>query len=165
MKIKFELEEGAILPTHENYTDAGYDIYSIEEVGLFPGERKLIKTGLHWQPIIEMHEIAYFQTLNLGVYADIRERSGNALKKGLTILGGIVDYDYRGSIGVILYNTSSAAITINPGDKIAQIIFTPCFLPYVEAAKKVDETARGSNGFGSSGLAGNAWQTTYIVVR
>ena len=152
------LTENAIMPTHENHNDAGYDIYSSEEKVIKPKSRELIGTGVKWEPIIEPFEKTYFDMLGLSVYADIRDRSGNALKKGLTVLGGIVDFDYRGEIKVILYNTSEEDIVISKHDKIAQIIFTPCIIArQIENVQEVSQTKRGSNGFGSSGVAGNEY--------
>lgn len=144
MKIKFKLGENATMPTH-NGRDAGYDLYAAQEVIIKSFDRALIPTNLSWE--VEADK-------NFGIYCDIRDRSGNALKKGLTVLGGIVDEEYRGNIGVILFNTSKENITIKVGDKIAQAIFTPFFLPVLEQTNSITETERGSNGFGSSGVAG-----------
>lgn len=154
MKINFILGENAKLPTKEHDTDAGYDIYAAEKVVVLHNERKLIKTNLSYEPVFNA-EKTYLNMLNLGIYADVRDRSGNALKKGLTVLGGIIDQEYRGIIGVILYNTGDD-VCIEIGDKIAQLIFTPCFLPKIDIVHSLEETSRGSKGFGSSGTAGTS---------
>lgn len=154
MKIKFKLGENAIMPTHSG-KDAGYDLYATKEVFIPSFDRALIPTNLQWEVEFEKSEPFYFGDNGFGVYCDIRDRSGNALKKGLTVLGGIVDNEYKGIIGVILFNTSKEDITIKVGDKIAQAIFTPCFLPVLKEAFELSETERGSNGFGSSGVAGS----------
>jgi len=157
MKIKFKLGENAVMPTHSN-RDAGYDLYAAQEVVIKSLDRALIPTNIYWEVEYNYGAQDYqayrFGDVNLGIYCDIRDRSGNALKKGLTVLGGIVDEEYRGIIGVILFNTSKDDVIIKVGDKIAQAIFTPCFLPVLEEASSISETQRGSNGFGSSGVAG-----------
>jgi len=155
MLVNFELGKTAILPTKEHVTDAGYDIYAAHDVIIFGKARELVKTDLKYEIILTEDEDKYLKSLNLGVYASIRDRSGNALKKGITCLGGVIDYEYRGIIGVILYNTSGIDIAIKKGDKIAQLIFTPCFLPSINSVLLVGESSRGNKGFGSSGVAGN----------
>jgi dUTP pyrophosphatase len=153
MKIRFLLGDNASMPTH-NGRDAGYDLYASREVIIKSLDRALVSTGVSWEVEFEKNEPFYFGDNGFGIYCDIRDRSGNALKKGLTVLGGIVDEEYRGIIGVILYNTSKEDVIIKIGDKIAQAIFTPCFLPVLDETFELSETERGSNGFGSSGVAG-----------
>lgn len=155
MIVNFELGENAKLPTKENETDAGYDLYSAEEVVIESKQRKLVKTNLIYEPVLSVEELELFKKFNMTLYASIRDRSGNALKLGLTVLGGVVDYNYRNIIGVILYNTSEEPISIEVGSKIAQLIFTPCFIPKIQQVLFVNkETDRGQNGFGSSGVIG-----------
>ena len=124
--------------------DAAFDLMSTESGILNPGERKLFSAGFR----MELEE---------GWEAQIRPRSGNALKKGLTILNtpGTIDSLYRGIVGVILYNAGESPISISKGDKIAQMVIQrvpDVELEFVDSIEK--ETERGSDGFGSTGLAG-----------
>ena len=153
MIVKFTLGPNAKMPTHANETDAGYDLYyNGNDVSLFPNAHHLFQTGISWEPMFDAPERIFFKSINMGVYAHICDRSGLALKAGLTVLGGIVDTDYRGDIGVILYNTSlTDTVLIKQGDKIAQIVFTPCFNPRIDVADILSTTTRGSGGFGSTG--------------
>lgn len=109
-----------------------------EEITLAPGERRLIKTGVALE-------------LNPGTFADVRGRSGLAFKQGIAILGGIIDSDYRGDIGVILLNTSDENFVVRHGDRIAQLIITPYIRGVFVQADSLDETSRGGDGFGSTG--------------
>ena len=133
-------------PFKEHENDAAYDIRNAEEnaVILKPGERKLFSAGFR----MELPE---------GFEAQIRPRSGNALKKGITVLNspGTIDSNYRGIVGVILYNASQEEVTINPGDKIAQMVINELpevRLEFVDFISK--ETERGEGGFGSTGTVG-----------
>lgn len=121
---------------------AGMDIRTsiTESVTLQPLERKLLPTGLY----MELPE---------GYEAQVRPRSGMALKRGLTVLNtpGTVDADYRGEIGVILINLSNEAQTIEPGERIAQIVIARHEQPEIEAVESLSSTERGEGGFGHSG--------------
>lgn len=147
--IKFKkLAETAILPTRNFDTDAGIDFYAdnklIEEIN--PGERKLIPTGIAWEPVLD--DIISF---DFNVYLKIEDRSGYALKKGLIVIGGIIDQEYRGEIKIILLNVSDSFFSIFKGDRIAQgiVLLTPKV--QIVESKDINDTARGSGGFGSSG--------------
>lgn len=133
----------ATVPTRAFPTDAGADLYAlnIPEVTrpLQPGERRLYDTGIALE-------------IPSGYYGHICDRSGNALKKGLHVLGGIVDSSFRGSVGVILLNTSQDPIWIQPAMRIAQIVIKRHKSPdFVEMSADLQESARGAAGFGSSG--------------
>lgn len=130
------------LPAYETIASAGLDIRAFieEPIILKPFERKLVKTGL-------------FLEIPVGFEAQVRPRSGLALKNGITVLNspGTIDADYRGEVGVILINLSQENFEIQSGDRIAQLVFAK-----VEQASwvKVDtlsETERGEGGFGSTG--------------
>lgn len=139
MKIK-RLDEKAVIPKRGSASAAGYDIYSIEEVSLPPGETKLIKTGLS----MEIPE-NYFG----GVFA----RSGLAVKEGIRPANcvAVIDSDYRGELMVPLHNDSKEERTITVGERIAQLVILP-FLPVeFEEADSLSETDRGNGGFGSTG--------------
>lgn len=130
------------LPEYKTLDSAGMDLRAFisETVVLSPGQRTLIPTGLH---------IA----LPPGFEAQVRPRSGLALKKGITVLNtpGTVDADYRGDVGVILINLSDEDFTIEDGDRIAQLIIAPYTRVEWTPVQELDETTRGEGGFGSTG--------------
>ncbi|MCX6183821.1 MAG: dUTP diphosphatase [Flavobacterium sp.] len=131
------------LPSYETLASAGMDLRaSIQEpISLKPLERALVKTGL-------------FIELPLGYEAQVRPRSGLALKKGITVLNspGTVDADYRGEIGVILVNLSSETFVIENGERIAQLVIAKHERAEWNEVDALSETARGAGGFGSTGL-------------
>ncbi len=130
------------LPTYETEHSAGLDLRAAlsESVVLAPGERGLIPTGL-------------FLEIPLGYEAQVRPRSGLALKRGLTLLNapGTIDADYRGEVGVIMINLSAEDQPIDPGERIAQLIFAPVTRGEWIEVEQLAETERGSGGFGSTG--------------
>lgn len=132
------------LPTYATKGSAGMDLRANlqEDVVIAPGERKLISTGLKI-------------SLPVGYEAQIRPRSGLALKKGITVLNspGTVDSDYIGDIGVILINHGEESFTISNGDRIAQMVIAKHETVEFEQVESLDETERGSGGFGSTGKA------------
>ena len=131
------------LPVYETSKSAGVDLRADldDVVVLEPFARTLIPTGLY----IALPE---------GYEAQVRPRSGLALKHGITVLNtpGTIDADYRGEIGVILANMSNKAYYINPGDRIAQLIISSVVQASFEEVKFLDETARGTGGFGHTGV-------------
>ena len=131
------------LPRYESEQAAGMDIRCniSEPITLQPLERKLIPTGL-------------FIELPVGYEAQIRPRSGLALKRGLTVLNtpGTIDADYRGEIGVILINMSNKAQTIEPAERICQMVIAKHEQPDLEEVEILGETERGAGGFGHSGV-------------
>ena len=141
MKIKIINRSKHALPKYQTALSAGMDIYAnIEEsVTLKPLERKLISTGL----LIELPQ---------GFEAQIRPRSGLAIKNGITVLNspGTIDADYRGEIGVILVNLSAEAFTINNGDRIAQMVIAKHETAVWDEVAELSETDRGAGGFGST---------------
>ena len=137
IKIK-KLHKDAKIPTRALKGDVGFDLYSIETIVILPGEHAMVETGI----ALEMPK---------GYYCEIHSRSG-LRKKGVFPPVGIIDQNYRGSLGIILYNFSNKAITIYKGDRIAQLIFKQ----YIESirfkeVKKLTKSVRGSKGFGSTG--------------
>ena len=132
------------MPAYATPQSAGMDIRAnlTEPVELKPLERKLIPTGLY----IALPE---------GYEAQLRPRSGLALKHGLTLLNspGTIDADYRGEIGVILVNLSSEPFTIADGERICQMVITTQAHVEWEAVETLDETERGAGGFGHTGKA------------
>ncbi|MBH1958531.1 MAG: dUTP diphosphatase [Flavobacteriia bacterium] len=141
MKIKIINKSKHALPKYQTALSAGMDLYAnIEEsVTLKPLERKLISTGL----LIELPQ---------GFEAQIRPRSGLAIKNGITVLNtpGTIDADYRGEIGVILVNLSAEPFIINDGDRIAQMIIAKHETAVWEEVTELDKTDRGTGGFGST---------------
>ena len=131
------------LPRYESEQAAGMDIrcHLAEPVTLQPLERKLLPTGLYIE-------------LPIGYEAQIRPRSGLALKRGLTVLNtpGTIDADYRGEIGVILINLSNEPQTIEPGERICQMVIAKHEQPELEQVQVLSETQRGAGGFGHSGV-------------
>lgn len=141
MKIKIINKSNHPLPKYQTELSAGMDLYAnIEEnITLKSLERKLIPTGL-------------FLELPAGVEAQIRPRSGLALKNGVTVLNspGTIDADYRGEIGVILVNLSAEEFTVANGDRIAQMVIAKYETAVLEEVKILGETTRGDGGFGST---------------
>ena len=131
------------LPKYETLFSAGMDLRANleESILLKPLQRLVVKTGL-------------FISLQQGYEAQIRPRSGLALKKGITVLNspGTIDADYRGEIGVILINLSDSDFEINTGDRIAQMIIAKHETIEWEAVDKLDGSVRGDKGFGSTGV-------------
>ncbi len=137
-----KLESKAIIPTRGSTGAAGYDLYTTEFHILKPGERKLFKTGLS-------------MSIPTGMYGRIAPRSGLAYKKGIDVMAGVIDEDYRGEIGVILINLGQEDFNVVIGDKIAQIVFefyNP--VDFVETTG-LDNTQRGEGGFGSTDKPSN----------
>lgn len=143
MKVEIVNKSKHELPKYATASSAGMDIRAnIEQpIVLKPLERCLVPTGLH----IALPE---------GYEAQIRPRSGLALKKGLTVLNslGTIDVDFRGEIGVILINLSSEDFTINDGERIAQMVIAHYEQAEWEPVETLDDTERGTGGFGHSGV-------------
>jgi len=142
MTVKFrKIDPAAILPSYAHPGDAGMDVRSVEELVVEPGGRKLVRTGL-------------VMMLPPGYEAQVRPRSGLALKNGVTVLNtpGTIDEGYRGEVGVILANLGAEPFRVEKGAKIAQIVIAPCTRAEIVETAEVDETARGTGGFGSTGV-------------
>ena len=117
------------------------DVKSVVDVTVKARDRALVKTGLV-MILPPMYE------------AQVRPRSGLALKSGITVLNtpGTIDSGYRGEVGVILFNTTDVDFEVKKGDKIAQIVIAPVTQPVIEETDIIDETDRGEGGFGSTGV-------------
>lgn len=143
IKIKIVNKGNQPLPEYATPQSAGVDLRANidEPVELKPLSRALIPTGLH----IALPE---------GYEAQIRPRSGLAIKKGITCLNtpGTIDADYRGDIGVILINLSTETFIVNPGERIAQMVINKFEQAEFELVKELDETERGEGGFGHTGV-------------
>lgn len=142
MKVKVINESKHSLPKYATEGSAGMDLYANleEKVVLKPLERKLIPTGLR---------IA----LPKGYEAQIRPRSGLALKHGISLANAVatIDADYRGLIGVILINLSNEPFEVNDGDRIAQMVIAKHEVAEWEEVEDLEETERGEGGFGHTG--------------
>lgn len=140
MNIKINLlNKDSKIPTKLRDDDAGYDLYSTEEVIIKPMERKLVKIGISL-------------CIPSGYYAHVSDRSGMALKKGAHCLGKIIDPSFRGEICVIILNTDMyESIKILPSDRVAQIIFKKYENADFTVCEKLNNTDRSDNGYGSSG--------------
>ena len=142
MKVLVINKSNNELPAYETIGSAGLDIRANidESISLKPFERKLIKTGL-------------FLEIPVGYEAQVRPRSGFALKNGVTVLNtpGTIDADYRGEVGVILINLSQENVEIHSGDRIAQLVFAKVEQAEWNEVETLSETERGAGGFGSTG--------------
>ena len=143
IKIKIVNKGNQPLPEYATPQSAGVDLRANidEPIELKPLNRTLIPTGLH----IALPE---------GYEAQIRPRSGLAIKKGITCLNtpGTIDADYRGEVGVILINLSAETFIVNPGERIAQMIINKFEQAEFELVEELDETERGEGGFGHTGV-------------
>lgn len=143
MKINVINKSNNDLPRYTTQASAGMDLRAniSEPIVLKPLERALVKTGL-------------FIELPLGYEAQIRPRSGLAIKKGITVLNspGTIDADYRGEVCVIIINLSSEEFIVEDGERIAQMIIAKHEKITWENTKNLADTSRGSGGFGSTGL-------------
>lgn len=136
------VEPGASTPEYSHEGDAGMDVRAFidDEILINPGERKLIPTGNSFD-LPDEYEI------------QVRPRSGLALKKGLSVLNtpGTVDSGYKGDVGIILINHSDKAFTVNPNERIAQIVFNKYEKAKLNVVTELENSERGSKGFGSTG--------------
>lgn len=142
MTVKFrKTDPSATLPSYAHPGDAGMDLCSVEELVIPRGERRLVRTGLAMR-------------LPPGYEAQVRPRSGLALKKGVTVLNspGTIDEGYRGEIGVILVNLGDEPFGVCKGDRIAQMVVAPCARAEIALVPELDSSERGAGGFGSTGV-------------
>ncbi len=143
MKVKVVNKGHQPLPQYATPQSAGMDLRANldEPVTLQPLERRLIPTGLY----IALPE---------GYEAQVRPRSGLALKKGITVLNapGTIDADYRGEVGVLLVNLSAEPFVVNDGERIAQMVIARHEQAEFETVEALDETERGAGGYGHTGV-------------
>ncbi|MFN2557256.1 MAG: dUTP diphosphatase [Nitriliruptorales bacterium] len=135
------LDASVRLPSYAHPGDAGLDLYAAEEVGFAPGHRAAVRTGL----ALAIPE---------GWVGLVHPRSGLALQQGLTVLNapGTIDAGYRGELKVLLVNLGAERVTISPGARIAQLLLQRVGRAHVVESDRLEETERGSGGFGSTGL-------------
>lgn len=143
MQVKITNKSKHSLPLYETIGASGMDVRAniSESLNIKPLGRALIKTGL-------------FLEMEIGLECQVRPRSGLALKKGITVLNtpGTVDADYRGEVGVILVNLSNEKVTIEDGERIAQLVFCKVEQVQLLEVETLNESTRGAGGFGSTGL-------------
>lgn len=140
VNINLIVEDDYLMPSYETSGASGADLKAKEDGILYPGERKLIKTGV-------------FIELPAGYEAQIRPRSGLALKYGITMLNspGTIDSDYRGEIGVIVINHGNEPFEYKKGDRIAQLVISKYSKAEFIISSSLTETDRGKGGFGHTG--------------
>jgi len=139
LKIK-KLKPEAILPSYAREGDAGLDLFAVTQIVIPAGKSALVPTGI----AIELPP---------GTEAQVRPRSGLALKHALTVLNtpGTVDEGYRGEVGVILINHGASSFTVEAGMKVAQMVVSPRIQVAVVEVAELSDTQRGAGGFGSTG--------------
>ncbi len=147
--MKIKIDPDAFVPTRAHETDAGLDLYAREDKTIWPTVRLF--------PAFEVQNEAVFDTgvhvaFDPGTYGKIESKSGLNVKNSVVSCGGVVDEGYTGSIAVKLYNLGDKPYIVHKGDKIAQLVIMPYLTPKIELVEHLDDTPRGSNGFGSTGV-------------
>ena len=135
--MKILLDPGAKMPTRAHELDAGYDLYSREDAVIYHGDSHCFDTGVHVQ-------------IPAGYVGMVKSKSGLNVKYNLTS-EGVIDAGYNGSIVVKLYNHGHAAVRIENGQKISQLVIMPIITPDLELVDSLEDTDRGAGGFGSTG--------------
>lgn len=141
INVKIQKTNDSRVPVYKTEESAGADLFAAEAGVVKAGKIKLVKTGVSF-------------SIPEGYEAQIRPRSGLALKKGVTILNtpGTIDSDYRGEVGVILVNFGDNDFVFNTGDRIAQVVFAKVYRAEFTLSDELDTTERGSGGFGHTGF-------------
>ena len=137
--VKVVLDEEAKMPCRAFSGDAGYDLFSREDAVIYPSSGGLFDTGVH----VAIPE---------GYVGFLKSKSGLNVNYNIVSCGGTIDEGYTGSIRVKLYNLGKKPYMIRKGQKICQLVIMPCLKPELEVVDELEETERGNNGFGSSGL-------------
>lgn len=141
--VRFALvDENSRRPTRGSEHAAGWDLYARERVEIAPGARALVGSGVRIAPCSPAHP---------DWEAQVRPRSGMT-RRGLDVPIGTIDPGFRGEVGVIVVNNTGAPATIEIGDRIAQLVFSPLMRAYGREDPAADETKRGPGGFGSTGV-------------
>eukprot|EP00526_Cylindrotheca_closterium_P024133 CAMPEP_0113636590 /NCGR_PEP_ID=MMETSP0017_2-20120614/19106_1 /TAXON_ID=2856 /ORGANISM="Cylindrotheca closterium" /LENGTH=188 /DNA_ID=CAMNT_0000547485 /DNA_START=118 /DNA_END=684 /DNA_ORIENTATION=- /assembly_acc=CAM_ASM_000147 len=135
-----KLSDKAIVPTRGSEWSAGLDLYSAEAKVIQPQGRAVVKTDL---------AIACPK----GTYGRIAPRSGLTVKHGIDVGAGVVDADYRGPVGVVLFNLGDSDFQIKEGDRIAQLVLEQIVMAPIEVVEDLNATERGTGGFGSTGVS------------
>lgn len=160
MKVKIKLAPGAKMPTRATNGSVGYDLYAnvFANVNIEPGNRLLVPTGVYLE-LPPPHRAKRSRRNRpagvwMGIEAQIRPRSGLALRHGVTVLNtpGTIDSDYRGELGVLLVNLGHDTFLISGGDRVGQVLFNYVYLPTLDLVEDLEGTPRGGGGFGSTGV-------------
>lgn len=140
MKLKIKkLHNDAVMPSYATDGSAGFDLSALEEVLIYAGQTLIVKTGLSF-------------AIPKGYEMQIRPRSGVTVKTKLRVALGTIDSDYRGEVGIIVDNIGDDLKRIGKGERIAQAVISPIIQATFEQVTELDDTERGSGGFGSTGL-------------
>ena len=143
LRVK-RLSENAVLPVRGSGLAAGYDLASAEDIVVPARGKAIAKTDLA-------------MAIPLGHYGRIAPRSGFSWKKHTDIGAGVIDADYRGNVGVVIFNHSDQDISVSQGDRVAQLIIEQISTPVVEDVEgELDDTQRGEGGFGSTGMSSSS---------
>ncbi|NXS87482.1 DUT protein, partial [Erpornis zantholeuca] len=138
-RLRFtKLSDNAFAPSRGSARAAGYDLYSAYDCVIPPMEKAVVKTDI---------QIA----LPSGCYGRVAPRSGLAAKHFIDVGAGVIDEDYRGNVGVVLFNFGKETFEVKKGDRIAQLICERIYYPELEEVEALDDTERGEGGFGSTG--------------
>eukprot|EP00968_Pinguiococcus_pyrenoidosus_P012587 scaffold1110_cov254-Pinguiococcus_pyrenoidosus.AAC.2 len=152
LRIAIKLaSEDAIVPTRGSPESAGYDLYAARATVIPAGGKGIVETDL---------SIACPPS----TYARIAPRSGLAVKKFIDTGAGVVDADYRGLVGVVLFNFSQEDFEVSRGDRVAQLVLERICMAPIEVVEELSETARGAGGFGSTGVSDEAVKTAKVRV-
>ncbi len=133
-----KVDQNAKLPTYAHASDAGMDMYALERIEIAPLERVQIKTGIAFE-------------LALGYVALVWDKSGLSHKKGIKVLGGVLDAGYRGEILIGVVNLGSEKVVFEAGDKVAQVLIQKIEHVEIEEVEELSTADRGEQGFGSTG--------------
>ena len=152
--MKVKINPGSYLPTRAHATDAGLDLYSMEDktippVGSVDFDAKTYAPSK--MPCSATFDTGVHIAFDPGTYGKIESKSGLNAKHSVVSCGGVIDEGYTGSIVVKLYNFGTSPYTVHKGDKIAQLVIMPYLAPEFELVSALDDTDRGDNGFGSTG--------------
>jgi dUTP pyrophosphatase len=132
-----KINQAALIPARQTEGSAGFDLHALEPISIWPGEWQKIKTGISAK-------------VPTGCVGLIKPRSSLAARYGLDVLAGVIDSDYRGELIVVMINFGSERYDVQTGERVAQLVVTPIVTESIEVAW-LDDTARGANGFGSTG--------------
>ncbi|KAI9339945.1 dUTPase-like protein [Obelidium mucronatum] len=136
------LSDKARLPVRGSIGAAGYDLCSAKDMVIPAGQRAIVPTDI---------SIA----VPAGTYGRVAPRSGLAVKHFIDVGAGVIDADYRGPVGVVLFNFGSLDFEIKEGDRVAQLILEQCCIAEIDNVEQLDDTVRGAGGFGSTGVRKN----------
>lgn len=135
--MKITIDPGAYVPQRAHPTDAGLDLLSPVDINILPGTREIIDTGIHVQ-------------ISDGYVGLLTSKSGLMANYGI-LNTGTIDSGYRGSLKAVLFNLGEDILEIRKGMKVSQLVIFPIAIPYIEIVNELDESERGSGGFGSTG--------------